>query len=167
MNIEDVCGIILYKDGVSHSFGVHKMGMVDSLDDENYHDTSFLMDIVSSDWFQKTGYVYQKNQNLRKQIMDMVGYGFSFLLNCSTLTASGDKHYIYTLQTPLLLSSKTKRYLSNIYSHLNEVILENDAFFFGEPYDRNGDYVWSDAAYSLDEFYHQMNISKKVKVYKK
>lgn len=163
MNLEDVNGIVLYKDGIPHSFGVNRMVTVKELTPENFHDESFKKDIVSSEWFQKVGYPYDNKTFLRRQIMDMCAKGFTFILNGSSLTATLDETYLYTIQTPIHPSPETVEYLSSIYPKLKELLESHEgALFFGEPYDENGDYVWDDAAYSLDDFYDQLNIPREI-----
>ena len=158
MNIEEVNGIIIDMAGNAYSFGKRNMSGIIGLQDDNYHDTSFFSDIASSDWFQGLGFPYQKDKSFYSQIMDMVGYGFSFLINASTLSKSG-QNYVYLLYTPQFLSDEVKDYLSSIYDSFKDVIEKNNALFNGECYDENGDYVWNDSLYSIDEFYDAMGIS--------
>lgn len=159
--IEDVKGIIVSSNGEYRTFGIHKMVNVSELTDENYHDESFNIDIADSEWFKKSNCPYDKNKSLRGQIFDLTKYGFSIILNGNSKSDIGDT-YIYTVQCPYNMSDNTKEFFSGIYEEFNELIKKDDALFFGEPY-LEGEYIWDDSAYSIDDFYEKMNISRNSK----
>ena len=50
LNIESVKGIIIAPNGTFKSFGVHSD---DELDEMNFHDTSFKIDLANSSWFKR------------------------------------------------------------------------------------------------------------------
>ncbi len=52
MDLENVLGIVISKDGKMHPFGEVKLAEVTELSDENFHDSAFKNDILPSLWFQ-------------------------------------------------------------------------------------------------------------------
>ncbi len=162
MSIEEVLGMVITPDGLEHPFGIKKLSHVKDLESENYHDPSFVNEIVSTDWFQAIGYPYDKNESLAKQIFDMTSYGLTFILNGSNKITSGEEVYLYTIQAPENLSEKTKEYLQSHYTEWKNIMDRENTYFQGEAY-RNGEYIDDKSVYSLDEFYQCLNIPTKGK----
>ena len=160
MNLEQVNGIIIWEDGIPHSFGENKMLPPSELSDENYHTTSFLRDIYPTSWFQDTLYPYQKNQSFGRQMGDMSAYGFTILCNASSRITNQEDYYCFMMNTPVELSDNTREYLTSIYEELNELIEKHQAFFQGTIYEKNGDYALDSPIFTLDEFYEKLNIQK-------
>ena len=48
------------------------------------------------------------------------------------------------------------------YEYLNNLINSENAYFEGMAYLENTDYAWPDFTYTLDEFYDNMGIEKKI-----
>lgn len=160
MDLENVNGILIWKDGIPHSFGVNKMAPHTELGDENYHSTSFMMDIYPTEWFQETGFPYQKEKGFLRQLDTLSAYGFITLCNGSSLIVGQEPYYCYFINTPINLSEEAKEYLTSIYDELKGLIEKHQAIFEGTAFDEEGEYVWSSSALGLDEFYDRMNISK-------
>ena len=160
--IEKVNGIIVYEDGIPHPFGINKIVTTGEYTDENYHDSSFQQEVYSSKWFQETRYPYQLDKTIHAQISGLCSKGFTVILNGSSLTARREENNIYSIQTPINITDNTKEYLSSIYEELKELIEQKNALFFGEPYNEEGELVWRDAAYNIDDFYDKMEIPKKI-----
>jgi len=159
MDLESVKGIVIDESGRKHSFGIHKMETIAHLEDENYHDPSFINDIVPSKWFQSLGYKYDTSKPLRGQIMDMTSYGLTFILNGNSIDSDNKKHYVYTIQTTTNLSEESKKVLEEEYEYLKGLIDKDNALFFGEAY-QDGEYIWEDSSYTIENFYDNLNLKK-------
>lgn len=166
MDLENVNGIIIWEDGIPHSFGVNKMAPHTELGDENYHATSFMMDIYPTKWFQETGFPYQKEKGFLRQLDTLSAYGFTTLCNGSSFIEGQEPYYSYFINVPINLSEATREYLASIYEELKALIEKNHAYFEGNVYDENGDYAGLGIIYNLDEFYDTLGISKKQVTYK-
>ncbi len=163
MNLEQVNAIMIWEDGIPHSFGENRMAPPSELGDENYHTTSFLMQVYPSEWFQETGYPYQTNQSFGRQMGDLSAYGFTILCNASSKITNQEDYYCFMINTPINISENTRNYLSSIYPELKELIETHHAFFQGTAYEENGDYAWATQAFDLDEFYDKLGLQKGIK----
>lgn len=164
MDLENVLGIVISKDGEMHPFGKFKLAEVSELSEENFHDPSFKNEVVPSQWFQdlesNLENFYDSNQTLRKQIFDMTNYhGLTFLLNANNLKPDNEPFYCYTIQCPFDLSDETRECLENNYDYLKNLIDRQQALFEGEPY-LDGAYIWNESAYNIDDFYDKMGLAK-------
>lgn len=159
MNLENVKGVVIDELGREHSFGIHKMETTENLEDENYHDPAFLKDIVPTKWFQSLGYCYDPSRPLRGQIMDMTSYGLTFVLNGNSIDANKKKYYVYVIQAPTNLSEASKKTLEEEYGYLKKLIEKDNALFYGEAY-QDGEYIWDDATYNIEDFYNKLSLKK-------
>lgn len=162
MNIEDVKGILIDRDGGLHPFGKNVMAHVKDMSDDNFHESSFKKDVLPTSWFKGLNYDYN-GENIFTLIDDLSMIGIVGVLNCSSLTANGEEFISYAITTPSELSSEQKKVFSDNYEHLKELLDGEDRYFEAEGHDKLGNYCWDDNIYSLDEFYDKLEIDKKIK----
>ena len=160
--IENVKGIIIGNDGEYRTFGVHNHFTSEGEDDD-FHDVAFVSEISDSEWFLKYGFDYDKNSTIAVQAFDLTKHGFSLFINASASVRHGDT-YVYAMYVPYDITDEAKNFFTSVFHETKELINKHDgALFFGEPY-LDGEYVWDDSAYDIDEFYDRMNISKNIKM---
>ena len=160
MELEHVNGIIVWEDGIPHSFGVNKMASPKELTDENYHSTSFLIDIYPKKWFQDTEYPYDQKLGFGRQLGDLASFGFVTLCNTSSRITDQDDYYCFLINAPINISDNAKDYLTSIYEDFKELLERKQAYFQGTAYLENGDYAWKSPAFTLEEFYDKLEIPK-------
>ena len=161
MNLGKVKGILIDKDGVEHPFGIHKKSKVNDLGEDNYHDSSFAKDILPTEWFKSLNYNYTE-ETIHKQAINLAALGIIFLENGCSITQRDEEYLIYTIMAPKNMTEKQKKKMEESYEYLNNLINSENAYFEGMAYLENTDYAWPDFTYTLDEFYDNMGIEKKI-----
>ena len=161
MELDKVKGILIDKDGIEHPFGIQENAHVSELTEDNYHDSAFIKDILPTEWFKSLNYNYT-DESIHKQAMTLAGLGIIFLENGCSLMPNDKEYSFYAIISPNKLTEKQRKKLEDSYEKLNTLITGQNAYFDGMAYLENADFAWPDSAYSLDEFYDNMGIEKKV-----
>lgn len=163
MNLEDVLGIIIYEDGVPHTFGKSNMEKYSPVydDDTYYHDTAFREEILPTDWFKSTGYPYNYYSNIVYVADRMASYGFAIILNVSSRDMFNNPQYTYTIQVPQNMTDNMQDFFITFYPKIKDLIDNNHAVFYGEVYDKEQNLVEEKTVDNLDEFYDEMHIPPK------
>lgn len=161
LDIESVKGIIIAPNGTFKSFGVHSD---DELDEMNFHDTSFKIDLANSSWFKRLkkecGIDYINN--VCASAMKWTENGVITMIN-----AGAREMETYCILIPTKISIKQKRLLEKNYENIKNQIQRNDAFFEGYIFDEDGNLTLFSPIYSQDILYDFLGMSiKKSKVKK-
>lgn len=159
LDIESVKGIIIAPNGTFKSFGVYSD---DELDDLNFHDTSFRVDLVNSRWFKKL----QKkcnidySKNVCAEAIKWASKGVITLINAGARGMA-----IYYALVPINVSLKQKRLLEKNYDNIKGQIQRNEAYFEGYVFSEDGNSSLLSPIYSQDVLYDFLGMSiKKSKV---
>lgn len=161
LNIENVKGIIIAPNGTFKSFGVHSD---DELDEMNFHDSSFKIDLANSSWFKRL----KKECNIdyiNNVCASAIGWTSNGII---TMINAGTKEMeAYCMLMPMKISIKQKRLLEKNYENIKNQIQRNDAFFEGYIFGEDGNLNLSSPIYSQDILYDFLGMSiKKSKVKK-
>lgn len=163
LDLENVKGILISPKGEYRSFGVYKKASIDEMIDENYHDSAFKNDILNTPWFkeleEELGFVYDE-YNIHRQSIKLASKGIVVMLNGSTYNPDSTEYNLYTIQVPQVITQQQEQILSENYIYLKQLIEKTGAYFEGNAYDREENYLWNDIVYDIDTFYDLMNIEK-------
>lgn len=101
-------------------------------------------------------------ETIHKQAINLAALGIIFLENGCSITPRDEEYLIYTIMAPKNMTEKQKKKMEESYEYLNNLINSENAYFEGMAYLENTDYAWPDFTYTLDEFYDNMGIEKKI-----
>lgn len=156
--IDKVKGVVIEPNGIAHSFGKCRMVLNTTADEA--HDPSFKREILPKEWFKKYGYDYKQDETLFSQIPEMTKYGFSFVINHSSVNPRGTNYYCYSIQIAKESIPNIKNYFQNIYPIIKEVQdVPEPCYVEGMIYE-NGCEALEDIIYDVDEFYEELGFSK-------
>lgn len=161
MNIDDVLGIIIYEDGIPHSFGKRKNDITANLTNENFHDKAFVSDVLNTQWFKSTNYQYDTNNNFFYNSTDMCKNGFCIIINSCSKLVDGTEYNLFTIQVKENMTDNIKSYLESIYQSFNSLINDKESLFYGYIYDEEGNEIAME--FSIDSFYDKLNLDKSIK----
>ena len=152
--IDKVKGVVIEPNGIAHSFGKCRMVLNTTADEA--HGPSFKREILSKDWFKNYGYDYKQDETLFSQIPEMTKYGFSFVINHSSVNPRGTNYYCYSIQIAKESIPNIKNYFKNIYPIIKDVQdVPEPCYVEGMIYE-NGCEALEDIMYDVDEFYDQL-----------
>lgn len=156
--IDKVKGVVIEPNGIAHSFGKCRMVLNTTADEA--HDPSFKREILPKEWFKNYGYDYKQDETLFSQIPEMTKYGFSFVINHSSVNTRGTNYYCYSIQIAKESIPNIKNYFKNIYPIIKDVQdVPEPCYVEGMIYE-NGCEALEDIMYDVDEFYEELGFSK-------
>lgn len=161
INIDDVKGIVIPKDGKSYSFGTQYPAENGKIIAANYHTNSFMTDIVPLPWFQDLNVHFSPN-NFDYYTYLMCGEKqMIFLFNMSSIKGNNSSYYTYSMMVPEELTDEQRNSLIQYRKLLDDLINMQEANFEGQIVNENG---WiSNHGNRLSDFYDMVGIQSKVR----
>ena len=159
LKVGEIKGIVIEADGTEHPYGICRMVPAKVLVEEEGHDTSFEEEIVFSKWFQEAKIPYDFSRSIYSQMPELTQYGLSFITNASSVSAKLKTYYVFLIHAPNNITEEAKEALATHYQELKEALSVDNSYFQGEVY-QDGEPIWPDSKYDLDEFYDALEIEK-------
>ena len=155
LDIENVNGIIIAPDGSFRKFGTYKDVPLKEMTDDNFHDTSFKIDLANSSWFKRLkkecGIDYINNVCV--SAMKWTENGVITMIN-----AGAREMEAYCILIPTKISIKQKRLLEKNYENIKNQIQRNDAFFEGYIFDEDGNLIHYINNYSVEVLFNALQV---------